>query len=278
MEKKTKSSLEDLVIFGSEKEKELLRWFIIGDVFFLVGSLIIMFVSKAPIMSWSHYWILFITDIVLFSFISFVLIIGFIFWFLKYLVAIYFPLMIIGCSYFAESTNVKLVFAVVSISSSTIIFLFYDLKIFFLYNLIIGVYLGILFFYYSKILPLFSFPEISVIYILFVVISTNSFIFLQRTRTFLAELLEKRKELEEAKGALEIKIKARTKALEELTQNLDQEVKERTQELEKRINELEKFHKLTVGRELRMADLKKEIERLKEENEELKKELESVRA
>jgi len=38
--------------------------------------------------------------------------------------------------------------------------------------------------------------------------------------------------------------------------------------LQKRINELEKFHKLTIGRELRMAELKKEIQRLKKELEE----------
>jgi len=37
------------------------------------------------------------------------------------------------------------------------------------------------------------------------------------------------------------------------------------QELEERIKELEKFHKLTVGRELRMVELKEEIERLKAE-------------
>jgi len=45
---------------------------------------------------------------------------------------------------------------------------------------------------------------------------------------------------------------------------------QRRRELE-RLAELEKFQKLTVGRELKMVELKKEIEELKSENEELKK-------
>jgi PAS domain S-box-containing protein len=45
---------------------------------------------------------------------------------------------------------------------------------------------------------------------------------------------------------------------------------QRTKELE-RLAELERFQTLTVGRELKMIELKKEIEELKKENEELKK-------
>jgi len=71
--------------------------------------------------------------------------------------------------------------------------------------------------------------------------------------------------LVEAKDILEIKVQARTRQLEELNQMLEEKVKEKTQELQKRIDELEKFHKLTVGRELKMMELKKELERLKEE-------------
>ena len=46
---------------------------------------------------------------------------------------------------------------------------------------------------------------------------------------------------------------------------LEKKVKERTKELQIRIEELEKYHMLTVGRELKMIELKKEIESLKEE-------------
>ena len=52
-----------------------------------------------------------------------------------------------------------------------------------------------------------------------------------------------------------------TKALRE---NLEQRVEERTKELQERVDELEQFHRLTVNRELKMAELKTEIEELKE--------------
>jgi len=47
-----------------------------------------------------------------------------------------------------------------------------------------------------------------------------------------------------------------------LQENLEKKVEERTKELQKRIEELEKFHKLTVGRELKMIELKKKIKEL----------------
>lgn len=47
-----------------------------------------------------------------------------------------------------------------------------------------------------------------------------------------------------------------------LQENLEKKVKERTKELQKRVAELEKFHELTVGRELKMIELKKKIKEL----------------
>jgi PAS domain S-box-containing protein len=47
-------------------------------------------------------------------------------------------------------------------------------------------------------------------------------------------------------------------------EELERQVTERTKELQKKIEELEKINRLTVGRELKMIELKKEIERLKE--------------
>ncbi len=84
----------------------------------------------------------------------------------------------------------------------------------------------------------------------------------------LTEGLEKRvkertQELEWAKASLEVKIRARTQELEELAKSLDGQVKKRTEDLQERINELEDFRKLTVGRELKMIGLEKEINELK---------------
>lgn len=65
--------------------------------------------------------------------------------------------------------------------------------------------------------------------------------------------------LEDEKKVLEIQVKARTKELEESAFNLDEQIKQRTKELRKRIEELERLHRLTVGRELKMLELKKQL-------------------
>lgn len=77
--------------------------------------------------------------------------------------------------------------------------------------------------------------------------------------------LKKTKDLEEARATLEIRVKARTRELEELAAGLEQKVKERTRELQERVEELERIHRLTVGRELKMIELKEEIAKLKRE-------------
>lgn len=71
--------------------------------------------------------------------------------------------------------------------------------------------------------------------------------------------------LEESKTVLEIKVATRTKELKELAESLDEQVKKRTKELQEKIDELERFHRLSVGRELKMIGLKKEIVKLKKE-------------
>jgi len=79
------------------------------------------------------------------------------------------------------------------------------------------------------------------------------------------EVKERTRKLEETKDVLEIKVAARTRELRELAQSLEEQVKSRTKELQKKIEELEKFHRLAVGRELKMVELKKEVEKLKKE-------------
>jgi MFS family permease len=96
-----------------------------------------------------------------------------------------------------------------------------------------------------------------------------SFVAEKLKKDYLA-LLEAREEIETTKNVLEVKVRARTRELRELAQNLDQQVKEKTKELEKKIEEMERFNRLVVGRELRMVELKKEVEKLKEELEKRK--------
>lgn len=78
-------------------------------------------------------------------------------------------------------------------------------------------------------------------------------------------LLDTQDELEDVRTTLEIKVAARTTELSKLTETLDEQVKERTKELQVKIDELETFQRLSVGRELKMIELKKEIEKIKEE-------------
>jgi len=55
-----------------------------------------------------------------------------------------------------------------------------------------------------------------------------------------------------------------------LQEGLEEKVEERTQELQEKIEELERFQRLAVGRELKMVVLKEEIQKLKEELEKSK--------
>ncbi len=67
------------------------------------------------------------------------------------------------------------------------------------------------------------------------------------------------------------KLSKTNKELKELKNSLEDKVQERTEELQKRVNELEKWRIITVGRELRMKELKKETKELKEKLKEKQK-------
>lgn len=85
-----------------------------------------------------------------------------------------------------------------------------------------------------------------------------------------SNLQQSREKLKEAKKTLEVQVKARTKELRRLNRELEERVQKRTQELQKRVNELERFHRLTVGREMKMMELKDKIKELKEKLKETK--------
>lgn len=77
------------------------------------------------------------------------------------------------------------------------------------------------------------------------------------------ELKKSENALKEINFSLESKILERTVELEKLKVSLEKTVEERTAELQNKIDELEKFKQLTVGRELKMVELKEEIAKLK---------------
>jgi len=84
------------------------------------------------------------------------------------------------------------------------------------------------------------------------------------------ELSDTYKKISEAKATLEIKVKARTKELENLTRGLEEKIQQRTKELQARVEDLEKFSKIVVGRELKMVELKEKIEELEKNNKNIK--------
>lgn len=77
-----------------------------------------------------------------------------------------------------------------------------------------------------------------------------------------SELKKAQTELKSANITLEKRVKERTAELEKIRTSLEKAAAERTVELQQKVEELEKFKKLTVGRELKMVELKKEIEKL----------------
>ena len=79
----------------------------------------------------------------------------------------------------------------------------------------------------------------------------------------LDEIKKKDEQLNKINLELDKKVTERTAELEELKNNLEKTVEERTKQLQKKVDELERFQELTVGRELKMIELKKEMEKLK---------------
>lgn len=76
---------------------------------------------------------------------------------------------------------------------------------------------------------------------------------------YFIDLTDAQEEAEMAKAVLEIKVRARTRELEEFSKNLENIIEERTEDLKKKVEDLERFSRLTVGRELRMIELKKKL-------------------
>lgn len=68
--------------------------------------------------------------------------------------------------------------------------------------------------------------------------------------------------LKETNASLEKKVSERTAKLESLEKSMEEAVAKKTEELQDRLVELEKFKRVTVGRELKMIELKERLENL----------------
>ncbi|MBI4692144.1 MAG: hypothetical protein HY773_01740 [Candidatus Terrybacteria bacterium] len=127
---------------------------------------------------------------------------------------------------------------------------------------LLGYYLLFLSFLNGDSYAFTPFFDVSVIVLITAIIS----FIIRHANKYYLNLLENMDDLERKSRELEKtagNLKMEKALLEDLKENLEEMVKKRTEELQKKVDELERFHNLTVGRELKMMELKKEIEKLK---------------
>ncbi len=113
---------------------------------------------------------------------------------------------------------------------------------------------------------------LSAVYLLvyFIVLPAMFFWNSSRTKKFLWKEFQQKEQLKETAQVTKVRIKARTRQLQQQAKNLKQANQTKSEVLRERIEELERFKDVTVERELKMIELKKKIKELKEEIKRLK--------
>jgi len=267
-----KTSFEEFNLLGVEQEKAFLKLFLIGEILFFSFFSILMTLSeeifKLGILALRENWSLVLMNFLLIFLISISLLRNFKIWLIKYLLLIFVLIIIAKWFYLGDPQYTKPLLAAFPALLIILTNFFYEIRILLFTILSIVFFWGLFLFYYSKIGALPSVYELYLICIFLFMMIGISFPLILRTKTIFNELSKTKSELEESKTVLEIRVAARTRELRELTEGLDLRVKERTKELQEKIEELERFQKLAVGRELKMTELKKEIKKLQKKLEE----------
>jgi len=134
---------------------------------------------------------------------------------------------------------------------------------------------GLLYFYITQS-AIFKVDDSALLIFLFLIImavSGASFFIWDgiRSKKSLYKIYSQSQELKETAAVLEIRIKAKTRELQEQSRLLREENRLKTEALRRRIDELERFRHMVVGRELKMVELKEKISQLKKESGQLKK-------
>lgn len=243
--------------------------------FFLISlSLFLLFqiITFPQFFSWSQFWLLFLIGLIIYFSLIMILATKKGLFLGKYLLGV-------GLSIFWTA-----IIFILQPEISTIVFLGYILIIeamsFFRDYRAVGVtgmaaifiYLIVYFFLPSSAFILNPNIDLLFLFLFLAITLLNT----QSSENYFLSLIEAEEEAETSAAVLAIKVEARTKELRELADSLDEKVKARTQELEEKIEELERFHRLTIGRELKMVELKKENQKLKEKIKELEAKIKNI--
>ncbi len=255
--------------FLEQKEIETTRLFVVFFSIFLISSFIFQIVSslflEPQILTWKEFFSLF--SIVFFAYFAMLTILAgkiMVFWG-KYLASIsLISTLTVLVLFLTPSLGRPIILGYVLIF---ILFSFFrDIKtVFFAAGFSILSYFYLFINYPSKGVLL---PDLDLSFIL---LSAGIIGFIAKNlQNHYIGSLEAQEEIETAKAALEIKIQARTKELKELSDRLEVDVQNRTKELQQKIEELEKFNRLAVGRELKMIELKQQLKKTESQKEKSK--------